>query len=114
MDKIYKDSEDRFVNANIIYTNGSSTNAFKDSECTEIFTSQELTDAFVKGAIIIEVPFEGSLDSCLIPHYKPVAIRPRILTPGEQRAADVVYFKPHDEGDQTYTDVMVLTADDLY
>lgn len=109
MDKIYKEAGDQFVNANVIYTNNSSANAFKDKECTKIFTSKELTDAFVKGAIIVEVPFEGSLDSSFIPHYKPVAIT--ACVPGGS-ASMVVYLKPYDSGDETMTSVMTLSADD--
>lgn len=54
MDKIYEQAKDLHVKATYIY--GKTTNdtaAYKDSECTEKFTTSELKEVFLKGAIIL-------------------------------------------------------------
>lgn len=51
MDKIYQDSKDVYVSANVIYDKGDGK-AYSDSGKTTQLTTSALKDAFLKGAII--------------------------------------------------------------
>lgn len=52
MTKIMQDAKDLHVVAVIIYKKNNQTKAYKDAECTEQFTTSELKEAFIKGALI--------------------------------------------------------------
>lgn len=52
MDKILERHDDVGVAANIVYSDGDG--AFKNKDCTEVFTREELKNAFVKGCVIID------------------------------------------------------------
>lgn len=52
MSKIFEDAKDLHVVATIIYNKSSDSKAYKDAECTEQFTTSELKEAFIKGALI--------------------------------------------------------------
>lgn len=53
MDKIFQRAEDKNVAAVIIYEKATeSTYAYKDSACTTKFTTSELKNAFLKGAVV--------------------------------------------------------------
>lgn len=53
MDKIYEQAKDLHVVCTIIYGNGDVAGfAYKDSECTIMYTAEELKEAFVKGALV--------------------------------------------------------------
>lgn len=50
MDRIYQDSEDVYVSATMIYANDSK--AYKDSTFANQYTTSELKNVFLKGAVI--------------------------------------------------------------
>lgn len=52
MDKIFEQAKDLHVVATYVYGNGTDTNAYADAECTKQFTTSELKEVFVKGALI--------------------------------------------------------------
>ena len=52
MTKIFEDAKDLHVVAVIIYKKNAQAKAYKDAACTEQFTTSELKDAFIKGALI--------------------------------------------------------------
>lgn len=66
MTKIYKDAKDVPVAVTVIYTDDGK--AYADAACEEQFTTSELKDAFVKGALIsiedvgLVSPFQYSED----------------------------------------------------
>lgn len=53
MSKIYGDAKDKYVAAYIIYKKANESKAYVDAGCTTQFTTSDLKDAFIKGAIII-------------------------------------------------------------
>ena len=57
MDKIYEHANDLHVVATKIYATSDSAHAYKNTECTEMFTASELKDAFIKGALIYQDGF---------------------------------------------------------
>ncbi len=52
MDRIYQDLKDRFVVSIVIYTKGTDGKAYMDSATTKQFTTSDLKEAFLKGAVI--------------------------------------------------------------
>jgi len=52
MTKIMQDAKDLHVVAVIIYKKNGQAKAYKDAECTKQFTTSELKEAFIKGALI--------------------------------------------------------------
>lgn len=52
MEKIFEQAKDLHVVATYVYGNGTDTNAYADAECTKQFTTSELKEVFVKGALI--------------------------------------------------------------
>lgn len=52
MDRIYQDLKDRFVVSIVIYTKGNDGKAYMDSATTKQFTTSDLKEAFLKGAVI--------------------------------------------------------------
>ena len=72
MDRIFQRAEDKNVAAVVIYEKASeSTYAYKDSACTTKFTTSELKNAFLKGAVIAPrdvkdiIPFEPYIKGML-------------------------------------------------
>lgn len=65
MSKIYEDAKDVHVRGILVYKKTSDTKAYSDSACTKQFTTSELKDAYLKGAVIDDA---GVL-------YKPVALK---------------------------------------
>lgn len=65
MDKIYEQAKDQHVATTIVYgyfdieTSGKEY-AYQDIECTKPFTKSELEDAYIKGALIKFVDFDGT------------------------------------------------------
>lgn len=60
MSKIYADYDDKYVKNTIIYIGPGKNNvetmiAYKDKTCTDMFSKEELLDAYVKGAIVSPV-----------------------------------------------------------
>lgn len=53
MERIYQDAKDKNVAAVCIYGKTSDTAAYVDSDCTTKFTTSELKEAFLKGAVVI-------------------------------------------------------------
>lgn len=53
MAKLFQDAKDVHVVATYIYGKGTDSYAYKDSACTTKFTTSELKEAFLKGAIIV-------------------------------------------------------------
>jgi hypothetical protein len=53
MAKIFQDAKDVHVVATYVYKKTSETKAYKDSEFKEQFTTSELKETFLKGAIVI-------------------------------------------------------------
>jgi hypothetical protein len=53
MSKIFQDAKDKNVAAVLVYKKTNQTKAYKDAELTVQYTTSELQDAFVKGAIIV-------------------------------------------------------------
>lgn len=53
MSKIYEDAKDLHVVATLVYNKSSDSKAYKDAECTDQFTTSELKEAFIKGALIV-------------------------------------------------------------
>lgn len=64
MVKIYEDAKDVHVRGVFIFKKTSDTKAYSDIGCTKQFTTSELKDAYLKGAVI---DVSGAL-------YKPVAL----------------------------------------
>jgi hypothetical protein len=52
MAKLFQDAKDVHVVATYIYGKGTDSYAYKDSACTTKFTTSELKNAFLKGAVI--------------------------------------------------------------
>lgn len=52
MDKIFQQAKDKNVAAIVIYEKTSETKAYKDAAFTVQYTTSELKDAFLKGAVI--------------------------------------------------------------
>ena len=52
MTKIYEDANEQHVRAIVIYKKANQTKAYVDAECTIQFTTSELKNAFIKGAVI--------------------------------------------------------------
>lgn len=52
MTKIYEDANEQHVRAIVIYKKANQTKAYVDAEYTTQFTTSELKNAFIKGAII--------------------------------------------------------------
>lgn len=53
MDKIYEKAKDLHVKATYVYGKTNDTAAYTDSECTTKFTTSELKEVFLKGAVIL-------------------------------------------------------------
>lgn len=53
MAKIYEDSKDLHVVATLVYKKESETKAYKDSALTVQYTTSELKEVFIKGALIV-------------------------------------------------------------
>lgn len=54
MDRIYENYSDTYVAARKIYIKGTDGFAYTDKECKTKATSDELSDAFIKGMIIVD------------------------------------------------------------
>ena len=52
MTKIYEDANEQHVRAIVIYKKANQTKAYVDAGCTIQFTTSELKNAFIKGAVI--------------------------------------------------------------
>ena len=53
MAKLFMQAKDKNVVATYIYEKTSEAKAYKDAACTQQFTTSELKEAFLKGAIIV-------------------------------------------------------------
>ena len=79
MSKIYNDAKDKNVAAVLVYKKTNQTKAYKDADLTEQYTTSELQDAFIKGAIIVledesmvkPIKFEISSSIGTISYIKP-------------------------------------------
>lgn len=50
--KIYEDANEQHVRASMVYKKNNQTKAYKDEACTEQYTTSELKNIFIKGALI--------------------------------------------------------------
>ena len=51
--KFYEDANDQHVRAFMVYKKTAQTKAYKDSAYTEQYTTSELKNVFIKGALIV-------------------------------------------------------------
>lgn len=74
MDKIYADYDDRYVKNVMIHVKdeNSSWVPYKDKEYTDPFTSVELIDAYLKGAIICFRNYMGGRDGYATPVWAQI------------------------------------------
>lgn len=94
MAKIYKDANDQYVAATIVYNDGTDTKAYKDAECEVQFTTSELKDAFIKGAVI------NITDVGLV---KPIKY-------AEDSSVGSIYYITPNETTATSADIAALSA----
>lgn len=52
MDRIFEKAADVHVRGTFIYGNGSDTYAYADTECKTKLTTEQLTELFLKGAVL--------------------------------------------------------------
>ena len=79
MAKIYDDAKDKNVAAVLVYKKTNQTKAYNDADLTIQYTTSELQDAFIKGAIIVledesmvkPIKFDISSDIGSIYYIKP-------------------------------------------
>lgn len=53
LEQIFEQAKDLHVVATKVFAKASDTKAYKDAAYTEQFTTSELTEAFIKGALVI-------------------------------------------------------------
>lgn len=91
MAKIYKDADNQYVAATIIYSTSffGTPLAYHDIEMTRTMTSEELKSAFYNGAVVRDAERFESVDE----GFKPVAFYDKV---DDLRAAQIVIWKDDD------------------
>lgn len=77
MNKLFSDSEEKFVNAEIFYTSSTAEEPklYADEDCQVAAKAEEVYNAFLKGLLVVNMENLGNTI-----HFRPVAVVPTYST----------------------------------
>lgn len=76
MNKLFSDSEEKFVNAEIFYADKTDSKLYSDEDLSVAAKPAEVYNAFLKGLLVVNLTETGESGTVLTAYYRPVLAEP--------------------------------------